>query len=167
MKKLIYLTVSVCMLSVAQAQTCNSNIVRTTPDSRYELVVGSGGSEVLDKKTGLIWQRCSLGQTWSGTACTGETSTYTWTDALAKAQAVGNGYRLPNIKELKSLIEHACVQPAINNSFFPNTGDYIFWSASPSASDGQEAWGVYFSFGDTNDYTKYSGNSVRAVRTSQ
>jgi hypothetical protein len=164
MNKLSYLTLLVSMVSVAQAQTCMPNIARNAPDNRYELVVGSGGSEVLDKKTGLIWQRCSLGQIWNGTTCTGTASTHTWTDALAKAKAVGNGYRLPNIRELKSLTEKACFEPAINRIFFPNTASDAYWSASPSADGNNGAWVVYFYDGYSyNDY-KYNGGYVRAVR---
>ena len=164
MNKLSYLTLLVGMVSVAQAQTCNPNIVRTAPDSRYELVVGSGGSEVLDKKTGLIWQRCSLGQTWNGTTCTGTASTHTWTDALAKVRAVGNGYRLPNIRELKSLTEKACVAPAINNTFFPHTASDDYWSASPDANSFNLAWHVYFGDGFTGGNHKDDYYYVRAVR---
>ena len=167
MQKFIYLTLTVCIVSAAQAQTCNPNIVRTAPDSRYELVMGSGGSEVLDKQTGLIWQRCSLGQTWNGTACTGAASTHTWTEALAKAKAVGNGYRLPNIRELKSLTEKACFEPAINSTFFPNTVSEGYWSASPSAGDSGDAWFVYFGYGPTSNNFTYDGYYVRAVRAGQ
>lgn len=168
MHKLIYLTLSVCMVSAAQAQTCNPNMVRTAPDSRYELVVGSGGSEVLDKQTGLIWQRCSLGQSWNGTTCTGDASSHTWTDALAKAKAVGNGYRLPNIRELRSLTEKACTQPAINNSFFPSTAGGEYWSASPYAGDNSYAWSVSFGVRYSNfNHTKYNKYYVRAVRVAQ
>ena len=167
MNKLSYLTLLVSMVSVAQAQTCNPNIVRTAPDSRYELVVGSGGSEVLDKQTGLIWQRCSLGQTWNGTTCAGAASTHTWTEALARAKALGNGYRLPNIRELKSLTEKACVAPAINNTFFPNTASEGYWSASPLAYDHGYAWDVYFNYGGVYGYDKDYGHYVRAVRAGQ
>jgi hypothetical protein len=167
MQKFIYLTLTVCIVSAAQAQTCNPNIVRTAPDSRYELVMGSGGSEVLDKQTGLIWQRCSLGQTWNGTACTGAASTHTWTEALAKAKAVGNGYRLPNIRELKSLTEKACFEPAINSTFFPNTVSEGYWSASPDAGYNTYAWVVGFGGGNAGGSGKNGNYYVRAVRAGQ
>lgn len=50
--------------SLAFAQECRTDIDKTAPDSRYELL--NDGKEVRDKKTGLIWQRCSLGQIWDG-----------------------------------------------------------------------------------------------------
>jgi hypothetical protein len=163
---------AVLTLSAAQAQTCKPNIIRSAPDSRYQLVVGSGGSEVLDTQTKLIWQRCSLGQTWNGTTCTGTATVHTWTDALAKAKAVGNGYRLPNIKELQSLVEEACYKSSINEIFFPATPSGWHWSASPVAGNNNFAWRVSFDHGSSdygfNKDNRYdNGYHVRAVRASQ
>ena len=158
---------AVLTLNTAQAQTCNPNITRSAPDSRYQLVVGSGGSEVLDTQTKLVWQRCSLGQTWNGTTCTGTASTHTWADALTKARAVGNGYRLPNIKELQSLVEEACYNNSINETFFPATPRGGYWSASPYAGDHDGAWVVNFHLGYAYDSFKYGNGYVRAVRAGQ
>ncbi len=148
----------------ANAQDCNPFVPRTAPDSRYELVLGSGGSEVLDKKTGLIWQRCSIGQSWNGTTCIGYASQHTWVEALAKAKAVGNGYRLPNIKELRSLVEKACFVRTINDNFFPASSYDWYWSSSPITND---AWGVYFHQGYSYFNPKYNSYNVRAVRNGQ
>ena len=158
---------AVLTLSTAHAQTCNPSITRSAPDSRYQLVVGSGGSEVLDTQTKLIWQRCSLGQTWNGSTCTGTASTHTWTDALTKARAVGNGYRLPNVKELQSLVEEACYNSSINETFFPATPSSVYWSASPLAGYDNGAWGVYFNYGNAGLNNKGSNFYVRAVRAGQ
>jgi hypothetical protein len=158
---------AVLTLNTAQAQTCNPNITRSAPDSRYQLVVGSGGSEVLDTQTKLVWQRCSLGQTWNGSTCTGTASTHTWTDALTKARAVGNGYRLPNVKELQSLVEEACYNSSINETFFPATPSSVYWSASPIAGGNNGAWNVHFSGGGTYYGNKYYNGYVRAVRAGQ
>ena len=98
----------VVLLSAANinyAQTCNENMAKSTPDSHFELVAENGNSEVLDKQTHLIWQRCSIGQSWDGITCMGTPNSYTWTEALAQAKQLGNSYRLPNIKELQSLVE--------------------------------------------------------------
>ena len=35
------------------------------------------GAEVIDSRTGLIWARCSVGQSWDGSACTGNANRYT------------------------------------------------------------------------------------------
>ncbi|MDO5652264.1 MAG: DUF1566 domain-containing protein [Moraxella sp.] len=148
---------------VAQAQTCPHP--GTRPDSRYTLL--NNDSEVKDNVTGLIWQRCSLGQTWNGTTCTGTASTYNWQQALTAANALGNGYRLPNLKELTSLVDDACYNPAINERMFPNTVSGYYWSSSPVASDTSYAWGVSFNDGYTDNNYKSGHNHVRAVRPSQ
>lgn len=127
--------------------------------------------------TGLIWKRCAEGQTWDGTTCTGTATTYTWQDAFARVDAVNAGtagenlgqtdWRIPNINELKSIVEQGCYNPAINPTPFPNTPASYFWSASPSTSYSDYAWDVYFLNGD--DY--WDGRSgafhVRLVRAGQ
>lgn len=155
-------------LGQAQAQTCNPNITANTPDSRFEVL--ASGSEVKDKQTGLIWQRCSLGQTWDATAnsgkgsCTGTASSHNWKDALTQAKNLGNGYRLPNITELQSIVERKCYSPAINATIFPNTpmNDY-YWSSSPYATSSSDAWVVYFGSGHGGTNAKYNSAYVRAV----
>ncbi len=149
--------------------TCRTDIRPSAPDSRY--VIQTGGAEVLDMQTQLIWQRCSLGQTWNGSSCTGTATSYTWKNALSAAKALGNGYRLPNIKELQSLREVACVAPKINSTVFPNTtSNSWYWSASPNdAGYGSLALGVgfgYLNYGGNSSY-KNRDNVARAVRSSQ
>lgn len=149
--------------SLAHAQTCKTDsILATTPDSRFEII--SNGSEVKDKVTGLIWQRCSVGQTWDGNTCTGTATTHTWQQALTVAKNLGNGYRLPNIKELKSIVERQCYDPAINSKTFPNTPSSWYWSSSPAARYSDTAWGVYFYYGIDANGSKPDSYYVRAVR---
>lgn len=165
----MYKLVSFCVLgwfSTVVNATCNPNITRIAPDSRYELV--NNGAEVKDKQTGLIWQRCSLGQTWSGTSCTGTAATYNWTNALQTAANMGGGWRVPNVKELDSLIEQACYSPSINELMFPNTVVNYYWSSSPVAYNSNYAWIVLFDHGyGGNDGYKYYNYYVRLVRSGQ
>ena len=161
------LTAALLALSVAaQAQTCNPAIPRKAPDSRY--TVQAGGVEVLDTQTGLVWQRCSLGQSWNGSTCAGSAGVYTWQSALQAARDLGNGWRVPNFKELQSLVEEACYSPAINETLFPATatGTY-YWTSSPVAGDGSSAWIVYFGYGSTSYGGKYNSYYVRVVRSGQ
>lgn len=149
--------------SLAHAQTCKTDsILATTPDSRFEII--SNGSEVKDKVTGLIWQRCSVGQAWNGSTCTGTATTHTWQQALTVAKNLGNGYRLPNIKELKSIVERQCYSPNINSKIFPNTQSNRYWSSSPNANSNSNAWGVNFDNGGDSPRDKNGSYYVRAVR---
>ena len=138
MHKLTLATLMVLTATLSHGQTCNPNIAREAPDSRYQLL--NDNTEVKDTQTGLIWQRCSLGQTWSGTSCTGTAATYNWTNALQTAKNMGNNWRVPNVKELDSLVEEACFNAAINETFFPATQTYNhYWSSSPYANDSSAA----------------------------
>lgn len=167
MYKLIIATL-LLTVSTTDHAACNSSITRTAPDSRYELI--NGDAEVKDKYTDLIWQRCSLGQTWNGTSCTGNAATYKWASALQVATNMGSGWRVPNVKELDSIIEQACYSPSINEVFFPNTVSSYYWSSSTVASSSLSAWFVYFSNGKNYAIIrayKGSNNYVRLVRSSQ
>lgn len=164
MKKLCTALTLACLSTLAYAHDkCQTNaILPNHSPTQFEFV--NGGSEVLDRTTGLIWQRCSLGQTWNGTTCIGTPHTYTWAQALNASQTVGNGYRLPTIGELVSLSNYQCYEPAINLSFFPATPDGDYWSSSPYVGSTNHAWGVNFYIGDTHYFTKDSKRHVRAVR---
>lgn len=152
---------------------CNDKILSSAPNNRY-LVLGDG-SEIKDVETGLIWQRCSIGQSWNGTSCIGEAKTYGRFAALKIAYELGNGYRLPNIKELQSLVEEACYSPSINTTAFPNVPKRVFtwvdskpihsFYISSSPYSGSTWWHVDFYQGGVHVVS--DGNYyVRAVRTS-
>lgn len=160
------------LLPTAQA-ACNANIPLTRPDSRY---TDNTDGTVTDTVTGLMWMQCPEGLSTTTTACdTGSAATYTWQGALARAKAVNDGggfaghadWRLPNLKELKSLAEVACYSPAINTNLFPNTPGSRFWSSSPVASVTYFAWDVYFSFGGGGWAYKDNACHVRLVRAGQ
>lgn len=133
--------------STGFAQTCNEQILRNTPNDRFEV----SGNEARDLKTGLIWQRCNAGQTWDGEGCSGSASIYTWAQALNLSDGQ---WRLPNIRELASLIESACVDPSINMAIFPDTASDFYWSSSQdvnySGSLTSKSWGVNFNSGEVN-----------------
>lgn len=150
--------------SLSAQAACRSDIPVSAVDSRYEILATSNGSEIRDKLTGLIWQRCSVGQTWNGNSCDGSATLHSWTDALLQVESYGSSWRLPNIKELQGLRETSCIDPAINTRFFPDTERHQYWSSSPNTSNGNNAWFVEFSSGATSNYSKSNGSYVRAVR---
>lgn len=156
---------TLCLASAMSHAACNPNITPTAPNSRYELV--NSGSEVKDLQTGLIWQRCSVGQAWNGTACAGNATTTNWTNALQTVANMGDGWRVPNIKELDSLIEQACYSPSINETYFPNTVVSSYWSSSPVAGNSYNAWLVDFYSGDNHHDPKFNSYYVRLMRASQ
>lgn len=156
----------VSSLSMA-AQTCNPNIPLDRPDSRY---TDNGDGTVTDLVTGLIWKQCAEGLSTTAAACdTGSAATFTWQEALERAQSVGfafhNDWRLPNFKELMSLVESACAEPAINLTLFPFTPSSIrFWSSTPVRTTPNSAQNVGFGSGYNGPSLKDNTYHVRLVR---
>ena len=92
------------VLSISSCNAaCLNNIPDSAPDNRYKII--SEGSEVIDLKTGLKWQRCSVGQTWDGASCIGDLSQLTWKEALTTANqksSTTKKFRVPNIRVIVS-----------------------------------------------------------------
>ena len=163
--KILLLLSVVLAQQIAMAQSCNENIISSTPDERF---IDNGDGTVSDKYTGLVWMRCALGQTWDGTTCTGDAVEYTWQQGLLEAEsynfAASDAWRLPNVNQLKSIVEVACSTPAINQNFFPATPYGGFWTSSPYAHYNDNAWFVSFSSGYDASVNKGDGYYVRLVR---
>ncbi len=165
--RLLFLFLTILLTQTANAQICNATIPADAPNSRYTVRT----STVLDKQTGLIWMRCALGQTWDGAGCTGSPTTMVWQTALQTAESTNfagkNDWRLPNKKELESLVELRCSLPAINTFIFPNATSDVLWSSSPRTYYSSDAWIVDFSHGNDNSDYKSSVLAVRLVRAGQ
>ena len=157
MKKIISIVFSIALFpAMLQAQSCNNAIIPSSPTTQFQV----GFDETLDSTTNLIWKRCSVGQTWTGSSCSGVTSSLTWSQALATGT---NGWRLPNIRELLSIVEVSCDSPAINTDIFPNTSNLFFWTGSPYDNN-NNAWVVSFSDGNDEGGDKATGRAVRLVK---
>ena len=142
MKKLVILA----LLSLnASAQTCLDDVTETA--SAEQFVVNTDGTATHTER-GLMWMRCSLGQTYSNNDCIGEGDELNWQQALDEAHgytfAGKSGWRVPNLKELATLTERACVRPAINETVFPSTLSDDYWTSTPAVTDANRAWVVAF-----------------------
>lgn len=166
----LMIILSLVLAGSVQAQTCNTSIIPATPNSRFMLYTNG---TAFDKKTGLIWMRCALGQTWNSAAktCNGTQTTYSWQAALNAAEVASfagfSNWRLPNLKELSSIVERRCYDPAINLTVFPAETGSSFWSASPYANFSDFAWFVTFDDGDGYYVGKSDVSAVRLVRGGQ
>jgi hypothetical protein len=134
--------------AVAASFCTDGSISASNPDSIY--VSDNALGTVTDTRTGLTWKKCSEGQTWSGSACTGTPGTYSWSAALALGAGDKTGnhvdWRTPNIKELRSLVEECRLGPTINTNMFPDTPITKYWSDSPffGARGNPTRWYAWF-----------------------
>ena len=166
---LVYFLLSALTLVPAAADIsdasddCNADLIETTPSSEFSVV--ADGSVVRHDRTGLEWKRCPEGMDWTGSECSGSLLTMSWKAALQHATNIDGDWRLPNVRELRSILERCRHGPSVNTKVFPNTpGDY-FWSASPSVRHSDRAWRVYFRTGvSTWPVSKVGDHGVRLVR---
>ncbi|HNS45365.1 MAG TPA: DUF1566 domain-containing protein [Alphaproteobacteria bacterium] len=112
---------------------------------------------VTDNYTRLDWQR------------TLSPNTYGWQEAIDYcAGLIYGGYedwRLPNDRELESIINNGYDRPAIDGGAFPHTPSSFFWSSRPNMDSLEEwAWGVDFGDATTRFGNKGTKYSVRCVR---
>jgi hypothetical protein len=172
MRFFLILFVLHCLSGAAlAAQVCiTDSIQASTPDSELK---DNGDETITDLRTGLMWKQCLEG--YSGTGCTtaATTVTFTWRDALDQP-AVNNiapgfanytDWRLPNIKELATIVEMQCYAPAANSNRFPNLPDYTnVWSGSPSFNV-SSSWSLAFRTGKVLEASRNDSDYVRLVRT--
>lgn len=127
----------------------------------------NGNGTVTDNFTGLMWKKCSEGKT-GNTCAVGLNVLKTWTEALsiceADTTASFTDWRLPNIRELFSLIDFSKNSPSINSVFSTQLDNY--WSSSTYIYYGSEtaAWFVSFVDATLSISDKPSLNFIRCVR---
>ncbi|AGY57628.1 DUF1566 domain-containing protein [Gloeobacter kilaueensis] len=136
----------------------SSNSVAVYGD-RFE----ASGNEVLDRRTGLRWQRCNTGQTWqAGLGCTGVPRYYTYDDA---ARAAGGGWRLPTKDELMSLVEKGRPLHIDTDAFLDVHKDKAtYWTSTPYVGGGRQYFCVNFPFGDSDNCDASGTRALRLVR---
>jgi hypothetical protein len=160
----------------------------TGQDGAYSInpiaYIDNGNGTVTDKNTGLVWQRCSVGQN-NDASCSGTAETFTWYQAAGVYDANYNsssqnvcgtltwggqtGWRLPTKKELMSIVNYAIPYPVptVTSAFFPNTVASGYWPSTTYAINPSTAWWVDFSDGASYYFPKYFGFYVRCVRGGQ
>ncbi|WP_437972457.1 DUF1566 domain-containing protein [Sorangium sp. So ce260] len=116
-----------------------------------------GEDWVLDRLTGLVWQRqASL-------------TRFIWSGALEHCEeltlAGKSDWRLPNAKELLSIIDDRLSGPAIDREAFPGTPSDVFWSSTPAIGSADKAVLVNFSNGTSQDHSVRDRRLTRCVRS--
>ena len=140
---------------------CSPDTLETTPSNDFTLL--EGGAVVRHEPTGLEWRRCAEGMSWSGDGCSGFSNSFGWRAALQHADGLP-GWRLPNINELRSIVERCRTSPAINQQVFPDTPETITWTATPSGVDSGRSWYINFTQGSDGVISRNNSLRVRLVR---
>lgn len=143
MQKSILLLISSTLLSAnvfAAADPVNINCDPVLyQDYTPSDFIDNNNGTVTDLRTSLTWAKCTIGQAYvsATNSCSGSgaISYPTWAEALVSAEAYSvnniSGWRMPNIKELGSLVDRSCAAPTINLTLFPNTVSSIYYSSTP------------------------------------
>lgn len=148
--------------SSSTGQQCDPSKPETTPLSRFRIDEAAG--TVFDTQTNLTWKRCAEGQTYMAGRCEGDAGTWKWDEAVAKAGVEGNGWRLPNVDELLSIVEKRCKSPSVNSKVFENTPPHWFWSGSSNLSTAKAA---SFNYGGAYSEFRSHVGFIRLVQGTQ
>jgi len=108
--------------------------------------IDNGDNTVADTVTGLTWQQQDDG------------TTKAWDEALNYCEGLElpegqTDWRLPNIKELGSIVDYTRSNPAIDPTYFPGTHSNLYWSSTgfpENLSFYDSAWPVNFKNGKIN-----------------
>ncbi|MHA1868747.1 MAG: Lcl C-terminal domain-containing protein [Candidatus Heimdallarchaeaceae archaeon] len=112
-------------------------------DNRF---TDNGDGTITDNGTGLMWIKdpvTSPGAPFN----TG----MTWTDAVTNCESLNfaghTDWRLPNIKELMSIVDYGnATTPSIDENYFACTTGF-YWSSTTLAVDSDKAWNIHFDYG--------------------
>jgi hypothetical protein len=149
-----------------------SNEAETTPSTAF---TPNGDGTITHKLTGLTWKQCAEGHVFTNFTCP-NAELMTWAQALRAANTANaangglgfashNDWRLPNKKELQSIVELCGYSPAINTMAFPDSWSYFAWSATSFPAMPSYAWGLFFSDGQVNvKFKSDAEGTARLVR---
>ena len=143
----------------------------------------NGNGTITDNKTGLVWQKCTVGQN-NDASCSGTATAHNWYQATGTYEAAynpatlnicgtlalaGGGWRLPNKKDLTGIIDYSIPSPGptIAQVTFPNTITSRYWSSIIYAYVQGNALSVGFNGGYVDISSKSYSNYVRCVRGGQ
>lgn len=115
-----------------------------------------GDGTATDELTGLMWQRAVY------------FDTLTWEAALGHADTLTlagfTDWRLPNIKELRSISDASMIGPSIDGGVFGNVGARKYWSGTTLPNQTTKAWYLNTQFGITTYDVKARRLHVLCVR---
>lgn len=125
----------------------------------------NGDGTVMDRGSGLVWQKCSCGM--NALDCSGTAATRNWQEALLYCRNLslaGKSWRLPSVNELGSIVDYSRRDdPRINSAFFPNTVIGYYWTSTSYIGTRDLAWIIMFIGGISGVPSKSNAYYVRCV----
>ena len=117
-------------------------------NARFKVLPDFASEAVLDRETGLVWERSP------------DAATPTWNaaryDCTFKTTGNRKGWRLPSMPELASLVDPS-LRPGptlpLGHPFVGVLSDF-YWSATTREGNTTDAWYVLFTNGEVNTFSK-------------
>jgi hypothetical protein len=123
-------------------------------DTRFIVLSNMGSDAVLDRETGLVWERSPSLST-------------DWFNAEIRCNTLRTGgrlgWRMPTLQELASLVDPSVPFPNLRlpaGHPFTNVQSSSYWSATTSAALTTLGWVVGFGSGDVLVVDRYSTSSL-------
>jgi len=161
--------------------------------------IDNGDGTIRDQNTGLMWEKKVTGDgvpnpanlhdadnsyVWSEVIAMGTDSIWDWLDDVNAEGGVGfaghSDWRVPNLKELQSIVDYENENPAVHSIFHDPatcatcsditeaactcTDAITYWSSTTRKPNTAQAWNVDFSDGAISGNGKGGARRVRAVR---
>ncbi len=131
-----------------------------------------GNGTVSDLNTGLMWVKSGYADIDVSPPVPyqseGPWRKYFWNQALLyceRLQFAGySDWRLPNYKELISILDLSRMDPAVDQTYFPGTRSDFYWSSTTFVSQTYHGWYIYFNLGYANHINKDNYFYIRPVR---
>lgn len=141
----------------------NENTVATSEDT----YIDNGDGTITDTSTGLMWMASDAGYTMN------------WKESLSYAENLDfagyTDWKLPDVKELQSLVDYSGIYPTVNQEYFSTTdltdenAGYYYWSSTSayfSTNDPSYGYAWYVAFGYSFDDQGSDTHGAGAVRFS-
>jgi len=118
---------------------------------RFVILPAFNSEAVLDKKTGLVWERSP------------QTTSARWTVAhrtcIEKNVGGQKGWRLPSLEELTSLVDPSIAPPGPTlppGHPFLTVQSTVYWSATRVDEDARGSWAVHFGLGGGTTFINWA-----------
>jgi hypothetical protein len=173
---------------ITDAPVHDDGFVKAGGALRYQ---NNGDGTITDLNTGLMWEQKIKGALgaeglhdvnkkfpWDSAA----TTIWDWLEGVNTEGGIGlgghNDWRIPNVKELQSIVNYGTFNPAVDVAFNNNPGLLAtcgvadcsltaadsYWSSTTGAANASSAWAVSFFQGHLVGFFKNVITFVRAVR---